>query len=104
MAEAQRVQAKGLALSQRLPAPGRRALLQARYRAGELRYGVRGVWDREDGGVFRHHTRAGLDRLLQGFDVVAERQAETTTFSGAQATAIQVLARRSAGGREQATA
>jgi SAM-dependent methyltransferase len=69
---------------------------QARYRAGELRHGVRGVWDREDGGVFRHHTRAALDRLLEGFDVAAERQAETTTFSGARASAIQVLARRSA--------
>jgi len=67
----------------------------ARYRAGSARHGVYGVWDREDGGVFRHQTREGLERLLAGFDVIAERQVETTTFSGAPAIAIQVLARQS---------
>jgi SAM-dependent methyltransferase len=33
----------------------------ARYEAGAARNGVYGVWDREDGGVFRHHTREALD-------------------------------------------
>ena len=66
----------------------------ARYRAGEASHGVYGVWDRDDGGVFRHQTRDGLERLLAGFEMVAQRQVETTTFSGALATAIQVLARR----------
>jgi SAM-dependent methyltransferase len=65
----------------------------ARYRAGEARHGVPGVWDREDGGVFRHQTREGMARLLAGFEVIAERLVETTTFSGAPATAVQVLAR-----------
>jgi SAM-dependent methyltransferase len=72
----------------------------ARYRAGELRHGVRGVWDREDGGVFRHHTRAELEGLLRGFHIVAEQKVETTTFSGARAVAIQVLATRAPDGRQ----
>lgn len=65
-----------------------------RYRAGEARHGVRGVWDRDDGAVFRHHTREGLDALLADFEPVAERDVETVTLSGAGATAIQLLARR----------
>lgn len=65
-----------------------------RYAAGERRHGVYGVWDREDGGVFRHHTRPGLDELLADFEPIAEREIETTTLSGAKATAIQRLARR----------
>ncbi len=66
----------------------------ARYRAGEARHGVLGVWDRDDGGVFRHHTRAGLDALLVEFEPVAERQVETVTLSGARAVATQRLVRR----------
>jgi SAM-dependent methyltransferase len=65
-----------------------------RYEAGLARHGVRGVWDREDGGVFRHHTRDALDALLAGFEPVAERQVETVTLSGASAAAIQLLMRR----------
>ena len=94
MAEIQRVLAPGgwLYLSDYLLQDDERSL--ARYRAGQARHGVLGVWDREDGGVFRHQTREALDRLLAGFEVVAERQVQTVTFSGAPAVAIQVLARR----------
>ena len=66
----------------------------ARYQAGLARHGVRGVWDREDGGVFRHHIREALDRLLADFEPVAERSVKTVTLSGASATAIQLLMRR----------
>jgi len=66
----------------------------ARYEAGAARHGVYGVWDRDDGGVFRHQTRAGLDALMEGFDLVAEADVATTTLSGAKVTAIQRLARR----------
>ena len=65
-----------------------------RYRAGAARHGLYGVWDRGDGAVFRHHTREALDGLLAGFEPVAEREVETTTLSGASATAIQLLGRR----------
>jgi SAM-dependent methyltransferase len=66
----------------------------ARYAAGVVRHGVDGVWDREDGGVFRHHARDRLDALMEGFEPVAEREIETRTLSGAPATAIQLLGRR----------
>ena len=66
----------------------------ARYAAGEARHGVLGVWDRDDGGVFRHHTHERLDELLAGFEPVAERSVETVTLSGASAVATQRLARR----------
>jgi SAM-dependent methyltransferase len=66
----------------------------ARYEAGLARHGVLGVWDREDGGAFRHHTREALGALLSEFEPVAERELETKTLSGANATAIQLLVRR----------
>jgi SAM-dependent methyltransferase len=66
----------------------------ARYEAGAARHGVYGIWDRGDGGTFRHHTRERLAELLEGFDLVAEREVATTTLSGAGVTAIQILGRR----------
>ena len=66
----------------------------ARYAAGKARHGVLGVWDRDDGAIFRHHTRQALDALLTGFEPVAQREVETVTLSGASATAIQLLVRR----------
>ena len=66
----------------------------ARYEAGLARHGVLGVWDREDGGVFRHHTREGLDWLLADFEPVAEREVASVTMSGAPATVIQRVIRR----------
>src|SRR5580698_2535950 len=65
-----------------------------RYRLGLERHGVMGVWDREDGGVFRHHTPDRLAALMAGFDVVAERQVESVTMSGAAAVLTQMLGRR----------
>jgi SAM-dependent methyltransferase len=93
MAELKRLLAPGgwLYLSDYLLQEDERSL--KRYRAGAPGYDVYGVWYREDGAVFRHHTRDGLERLLAGFEVIAERQVETTTFSGAPAVAFQVLAR-----------
>lgn len=69
----------------------------ARYEAGAVRHGVYGVWDRGDGGVFRHHTREALDALTAGFDRLAERQIAGVTLSGAPAIVNQWLGRRSAG-------
>lgn len=67
----------------------------ARYEAGLKRHGVYGVWDREDGGVFRHHTRERLDALMAGFEVIAERNVAGVTMSGAPAIVTQRLALRS---------
>lgn len=65
-----------------------------RYRQGEARYGDYGVWRRDDGGVFRHHTAERFAALTARFEVVAQRDVETRTLSGAAATATQVLGRR----------
>jgi SAM-dependent methyltransferase len=67
---------------------------RARYQASAARHGIYGVWDRDDGGIFRHHTREHLRALLAGFELVAEREIATVTLSGAPATAIQLLGRR----------
>ena len=66
----------------------------ARYQAGVAQYGVYGVWDRDDGGVFRHHTREALDAAMLGFDLLAERDIASVTMSGSPATVTQRLARR----------
>lgn len=71
------------------------ALHQARYAAGERRHGVRGVWDREDGGVFRHHPRERLGVLLAEFELLDERELRSTTLSGRPVTIRQMLGRRS---------
>jgi SAM-dependent methyltransferase len=81
-----------LYISDYLLQPGER--YAARYEAGLVRHGVLGVWDREDGGVFRHHTREGLDALLGDFELVAEREVASVTMSGAPATILQRLLRR----------
>ena len=65
-----------------------------RYRLGLERHGMLGVWDREDGGVFRHHTPERLAELMAGFDVVAERKVDSVTMSGAPAVVTQLLGRR----------
>lgn len=66
----------------------------ARYAAGEQRHGVYGVFDRADGGVFRHHSHARLNAMLQGFELVSGREFEAKTLGGATITAIRLLARR----------
>jgi SAM-dependent methyltransferase len=66
----------------------------ARYAAGAERHGVYGVWDREDGGVFRHHTREALDAAMAGFELVAERDVAGVTMSGSPAIVTQRLGRR----------
>jgi len=68
---------------------------RARYQTGATRHGVYGVWDRDDGGVFRHHTREHLRALVSAFELIHEREVATVTLSGTPATAVQLLGRRS---------
>lgn len=67
-----------------------------RYDASFPRHGVYGVWDRADGGVFRHHTGEHFRALLSGFEILAFEEARTVTLSGAAVTAAQILARKPA--------
>jgi SAM-dependent methyltransferase len=66
----------------------------ARYEAGRARHGVWGVWDREDGGVFRHHEPAWFAELLTGFELLDRREIETVTMGGNAAQVVQILAQR----------
>ncbi len=66
---------------------------RARYEAGRGKYGVYGVWDREDGGVFRHHDPAWLAELLSGFEELRREELETVTMGGNAAQAVQILCR-----------
>ena len=65
-----------------------------RYAAGRARFGVEGAWTREDGGVFRHHPRERLRALMDGFELIAERDIDARTMSGAPAIVVQMLGRR----------
>ncbi len=67
---------------------------RARYQAGLPRHGVWGVWDREDGGVFRHFDMAWMRRLLAGFDWLRCEEIETLTLGGNAVQATQILVRR----------
>jgi SAM-dependent methyltransferase len=66
----------------------------ARYHAGLPRHGVWGVWNREDGGVFRHHESAWFEELLSEFEIERREVIETVTMGGNAAQALQILARR----------
>lgn len=65
-----------------------------RYRASLERHKIYGVWDREDGGVFRHHGMAWLQALFAGFEWLEERLIEAVTMSGAPTMVAQILLRR----------
>jgi SAM-dependent methyltransferase len=66
----------------------------ARYKAGVGKYGVHGVWDRGDGGVFRHHEDGWFDELLSGFEIIERRTQESVTMGGNPAQIVQILARK----------
>jgi SAM-dependent methyltransferase len=65
-----------------------------RYDTGRNKHGTHGVWDREDGGVFRHHEMAWLQELFAGFEWLKDRSIESVTMSGAAAVVTQILLRR----------
>lgn len=67
----------------------------ARYEAGLPRHGIWGVWDREDGGVFRHVDMAWMRELLAGFEWLRSETIETLTLGGNAVQAVQILARKS---------
>jgi SAM-dependent methyltransferase len=67
-----------------------------RYEAGRSRHGTYGVWDRQDGGRFRHHEMAWLRELLAGFEDLACEEVESVTMGGNPARVVQMLVRRRA--------
>jgi SAM-dependent methyltransferase len=66
----------------------------ARYAAGEARFGVRGVFETDDGAIVRHHSPRRFDSLLAGFERLAVLSIQLTTMNGHAAEGLQILARR----------
>ena len=66
----------------------------ARYAAGEARFGVRGVFETDDGAIVRHHTSRHFDDLLAGFDRLDAASVQLTTMNGHAAEGWQILVRR----------
>jgi SAM-dependent methyltransferase len=69
-----------------------------RYARDQSRFGTLGVFETGDGAVCRHHTREHLLRLLDGFELVAERDISVGTMNGHTSRGVQLLARRRADG------
>lgn len=67
---------------------------QERYTAYATKYGVYGVFELSDGGIFRHHDMAWITALLAGFEIVAESRFEVTTMNNHPSDAFQVVARK----------
>ncbi|MFB7632368.1 class I SAM-dependent methyltransferase [Streptomyces sp. NPDC056149] len=73
---------------------------RAQYRRCARRYGTYGVFDTDDGGVFRHHPPRWLRELLRaaGFAVLRELWGTAPTMDGRTAERVQIMARREPGG------
>ncbi len=69
----------------------------ARYRDGLETHGVHGVFERPDGGVFRHHDLGRFRALLSRLDWLECEEVATRSLSGAPTTAVQILARKREG-------
>lgn len=65
-----------------------------RYAAQRDNSGCYGVFETGDGAVCRHHSRAWLTTLLDGFEAVGTRTITVPTMNGHEATGIQLLARK----------
>ncbi|MFE3653692.1 class I SAM-dependent methyltransferase [Streptomyces sp. NPDC057579] len=76
-----------------------------RYGRFAARYGTYGVFETEDGGVFRHHAPTWLRGLLRaaGFTVLRECRATVPTPDGRTAERLQIMARREPAGPPEAS-
>ncbi|MFI5532946.1 class I SAM-dependent methyltransferase [Kitasatospora sp. NPDC051853] len=68
---------------------------QLRYAAHAEEFGTPyGVFATDDGAVCRHHDRAHLHALLDGFEVLEERPIEVATMNGNRSRGVQLLLRK----------
>ena len=67
-----------------------------RYARALPRFGTYGVFETEDGAIVRHHDARRLYVLLDGLEKLAEETVQLSTMNGHAATAVQILARRTA--------
>ncbi|AWE54197.1 hypothetical protein DC008_33990 [Streptomyces nigra] len=76
----------------------RRTSATARYARGSSHFDDHGVFETEDGGVSRHHSRSWFFSLLRDFTTVASRDITVKTMSGHKARGIRILGRRPVSG------
>ncbi len=67
---------------------------QARYVAGEARFGTRGVFELPEGVVVAHFPRLRIAELTRGFRELAFEELDVVTMNGHRARAFQYLGRR----------
>jgi SAM-dependent methyltransferase len=65
-----------------------------RYRVNRERFGTLGVFEGEDGAVFRHHDLPRVRELTRPFETVVLEQFPATTMRGNPATGFRFLGRR----------
>ncbi|WP_432167917.1 class I SAM-dependent methyltransferase [Streptomyces sp. bgisy031] len=69
---------------------------RSRYDRCAGRYDHYGVFETDDGAVFRHHPRSWFSSLLSGFEPLDTRDITVNTMSGHPARGIQLLVRKTA--------
>ncbi|WP_406291770.1 class I SAM-dependent methyltransferase [Streptomyces sp. NBC_00624] len=67
-----------------------------RYDQSASRYDNYGVFETDEGAVFRHHPRSWFASLLCEFETLDTRDITVSTMSGHESTGIQILVRKSA--------
>ncbi|MFD3476696.1 class I SAM-dependent methyltransferase [Streptomyces sp. NPDC058695] len=67
---------------------------RTRYDRCADRYDHYGVFETDDGGVFRHHPRSWFSSLLSGFEALDTRDITVNTMSGHPSKGIQLLVRK----------
>ncbi|HEY9326903.1 MAG TPA: class I SAM-dependent methyltransferase [Streptomyces sp.] len=69
---------------------------RGRYDRDAARFDNYGVFETDEGAVFRHHPRSWFASLLREFEVLSTRDITVNTMSGHESTGIQLLVRKPA--------
>ena len=62
-----------------------------RYRLGQEKYGLYGIFDIPNGGVMRHHDRAHMEALFSDFEIVAFEEKTFETMHGHESAGFTAL-------------
>jgi len=66
----------------------------ARYDRFEKRFGVRGIFQLDDGGIMRHHEEAWIETLLADFQPLHQEQFSARTMNNHFSRAFQYIGRK----------
>jgi SAM-dependent methyltransferase len=64
-----------------------------RYKLGQEKYGIYGLFDLSDGGVMRHHDRNHMEALLRDFETLVFEETVFTTMHGHHSDGFYCLVR-----------